>query len=167
MSISAHRDQKFIWEMNLSKLLTDQIMTVRLSRHNRRSSVVSSDKDCAYRFGRWKTKYSKTRGPLGHKCSHVYNFSLSWKRGSQQTHFLSLQELLISGVCWFGSVIMVSCWDFWWTADPSPGFSTLISSCKWSFLATDWEQWVGCGFVNVMCWGCLEMVCPPHSSASQ
>lgn len=36
------------------------------------------------------------------------------------------------------------------------GFPTLISSCKCSFLATDWEQWVGCGIVNALWRGFFE-----------
>lgn len=79
------------------------------------------------------------------------------QRERMQTHSLALHELLIIGVCRFGSVwLWLLLWTFREVRTLPPGFSTII--CKCSFvLATDCEEWVGCGLVNIILKGCLEI----------
>lgn len=56
-----------------------------------------------------------------HDCWPILIYRDSWETEKRVCrHVLSLHELLIIGVCWFGCVIVVASLDAWWTMDPSP-----------------------------------------------
>ncbi len=106
-------------------------------------------------------QWARTTRLLAHKHIHL---SILICRDSCETARKCVHTLAVSPrVCWSlasdGSALWL--WSLLWMFGGlwtlPPGFSTLISSCKCSFLATDREQWVGCGIVNVMLRGCLEM----------